>query len=73
MYSFIYKNYFLSRFTIEKPEFTISFLSTVICQSLEAGIIPICIFEREQSNIDFIESVYPMRKWAFFGRKNFWM
>jgi len=57
--------------SLEKPEFTISFHSTTICQSLDAGIIPICISEREKNHRDLFGSPYPIRRRAFFWKEEF--
>tara|TARA_B110000014_G_scaffold260462_1_gene250260 strand:+ start:2877 stop:4106 length:1230 start_codon:yes stop_codon:yes gene_type:complete len=51
---------------LEKPEFTVSFLSTTICESLSAGIIPICISDNTKNKYDKLESVYPLERRSYF-------
>ena len=52
--------------SIERPEFTVSFLSTSICQSLNVGLIPICVSETEENRYDIQESLYPFKRRSFF-------
>tara|TARA_B100001013_G_scaffold148529_1_gene88119 strand:+ start:1211 stop:2437 length:1227 start_codon:yes stop_codon:yes gene_type:complete len=53
----------------ERPNFTVSFLSTSVCESLRVGIIPICISEVSKSNLSPLSGPFPFEKRSLFWNK----